>query len=199
FFAVTCGWIGTPWKNRFHELVNFTPFQPAAAEHAAGSAHETLHAAAAHAPAVHYDVMIISSLIALAGILIAALVYHYRIVSREKIRSSLRPIHTLLTNKYYMDEIAAFLFLRCGFIFISALKWFDNNVVDGLVNLVGWLGVVWSAIEGWTDKWIVDGLVNLVGAAVRAAGAAARRFQTGYLQNYALAVLIGVLLILLLK
>jgi NADH-quinone oxidoreductase subunit L len=183
--------------------VNFTPFHVgqglrtppnSALEAAASAAH-----GAVHAPAPNWSVMIMSSIIAVVGILIAVLIYHYKIIDREKIRTSLRPIHTLLTNKYYMDELAEFIFLRCGYVFIKMLRWFDNNIIDGLVNLVGWLGVVWSTIEGWTDKWIVDGLVNLIGIIVRQVGGIARLFQTGYLQNYVFIILIGLLLILLLK
>ena len=39
---------------------------------------------------------------------------------------------------------------------------------------------------------MVDGIVNLIGWLVRAIAAVSRRLQTGQVQNYALLVLIGV-------
>ena len=45
----------------------------------------------------------------------------------------------------------------------------------------------------WFDRVIVDGTVNGIGAATRDAGGGLRRIQTGRVQNYALGIAIGLL------
>jgi len=43
---------------------------------------------------------------------------------------------------------------------------------------------------------IIDGAVNGVGSLVRVTSTKARRFQTGYVRNYALAIALGLALII---
>jgi NADH-quinone oxidoreductase subunit L len=47
----------------------------------------------------------------------------------------------------------------------------------------------------WWDTWIVDGLVNLSAFTVRALSFPVRFLQTGFLENYALVFVLGVLAI----
>ncbi len=186
--TVAAGWLGTPWANKFHHLVNFTSFK--AAEH--GIAHGgVIH--------VNYTIMAVSTVIAISGIVLAAMVYRWNIISRDRIRTVFAPLRQLLINKYYLDDLVDHGILPLGAVFIKCLSWFDKNIVDGVVNFSGWFGVLLSRMYGWFDKWIIDGAVNLIGYIVKWTGVVARFFQTGNLQNYALFLLIGVLLILLLK
>ena len=223
-FSVGAGFLGTPWANRFHHLVHYTP--PAAVlemksagseagEGAAAGAAPALHEAAVSAgesaategekaegekpEGPNWPVMIISTIIAVSGLLLSALFYFWNTFSHEAAKKKLLPIHTLLTNKYYVDEFVQLVFMKGGWVFISGLRLFDMYVVDGLVNLVGLLGKLWSVAEGWCDKWIVDGLVNLVGIIVKTVGNVARKFQTGYVQNYIFIIVLGVILILLFR
>jgi NADH-quinone oxidoreductase subunit L len=48
-----------------------------------------------------------------------------------------------------------------------------------------------SAVLGWVDRYVVDGLINLTGWSSIEAGAWVRRFQTGRVRDYALAVAAG--------
>ena len=57
----------------------------------------------------------------------------------------------------------------------------------------GLLGV--SAIFAWIDRYVVDGLVNITGFATIEAGSALRRFQTGRIRDYTVAVVVGALLL----
>jgi NADH-quinone oxidoreductase subunit L len=54
---------------------------------------------------------------------------------------------------------------------------------------VGLLGT--SAVLGWVDRYVVDGLINLSGWVTIEAGVAVRRIQTGRVRDYALAVAAG--------
>ena len=82
-----------------------------------------------------------------------------------------RPIHVLLLNKYYVDEL------------------YDAVIVQPIkqVSTKGlWRGV---------DAALIDGAVNGVGVAVRGTSSALRRLQTGSVRTYAAAVFVGVVLI----
>jgi len=46
------------------------------------------------------------------------------------------------------------------------------------------------------DKWVVDGLVNAAGATAEITGHVVKLFQTGFVRNYALMFLLGVVAIL---
>lgn len=212
--AATSGLLGTPWKNVFHDRVHFKQaftVEAKAEEQVAPAAHlseatavdpkETPEggegAEAKESP--NWFVMGSSTFIALFGMFLAGLIYKWNVISRESVRKAFGPIRTLLMNKYYIDDFVQVVILGGGLLFIRALRWIDANIVDGVVNLVGFLGVLWSKLEGWTDKWIVDGLVNLVGIVIRGVGKGVRYAQTGYVQNYLFIVLLGILLLILLR
>jgi NADH:ubiquinone oxidoreductase subunit 5 (subunit L)/multisubunit Na+/H+ antiporter MnhA subunit len=60
--------------------------------------------------------------------------------------------------------------------------------------------IVWplrgiAAVCGWLDRWLVDGTVNTVGRVPPAVGSVLRRLQTGLAPLYALAMLMGTLLL----
>ncbi|MFH1733879.1 MAG: NADH-quinone oxidoreductase subunit L, partial [bacterium] len=126
-----------------------------------------------HDAGIEMTLMIISVVIALIGIFLA---YHFHLKNREageKINKSIKPIYTILHNKYYVDEgyqatvINPILATSRAFLW----KFFDVKVVDGTVNGVAWL-VNWSASQ-------------------------VRKVQTGQVQNYALMMGVGILLVLL--
>src|SRR5256714_11258370 len=77
-------------------------------------------------------------------------------------------IHTWLYRRMYFDELyfAVFVSVMMG---LSRLAgFFDKYVVDGAVNLAGWLVKGGSSIAGLHDPYVIDGAVN--GAADLAQG-----------------------------
>ena len=71
-------------------------------------------------------------------------------------------------NKWWFDDLNHLLFIVIGGRVANALWWFDRNVVDGTVNAVG--------------RITLD------------AGGGLRRIQTGHVQNYALGIAIGLII-----
>ena len=55
------------------------------------------------------------------------------------------------------------------------------------------LGV--SGVLGWFDRYVVDGIINVTGYATLATGRAVRHVQTGRIRDYALAVVLGAILL----
>jgi hypothetical protein len=74
---------------------------------------------------------------------------------------------------------------------------FDRGVIDGLgVNGAGWLTRATSLVSAWWDKWIIDGILNLGARIVWALSIPVRMLQSGRVGNYALWIVLGVLLFL---
>jgi NADH:ubiquinone oxidoreductase subunit 5 (subunit L)/multisubunit Na+/H+ antiporter MnhA subunit len=69
---------------------------------------------------------------------------------------------------------------------------FDSKVIDGGVNGSAWLTRLTSRLTGGADKYVVDGLVNTIAAfIVRLMSPILRAAQTGLTQNYALVMVLG--------
>ena len=114
------------------------------------------------------------------------------------------PVYRVLYDKFYVDEIYQFLFVR-GLALGGgkALYAVDRYVVDGGdgevrpglgVNGLGWLvreGV--AKLSDFLDRWVVDGAVNLTAALFDNLSYVFRSLQNGLVQHYALSMLIIVL------
>jgi NADH-quinone oxidoreductase subunit L len=68
---------------------------------------------------------------------------------------------------------------------------FDRTIVDGGVNGAGWLTRVSARISMWWDTWIVDGAVRFSSFLVKMLSYPVCILQTGRVQAYAFAVVIG--------
>jgi NADH-quinone oxidoreductase subunit L len=110
--------------------------------------------------------------LALAGVVSAWYLYLSRPELPARIGEALRPLHTLLVNKYYFD-------------------WFNENVIARAARGIG------SVLWGVGDRTIIDGaLVNGSAHAVGWAAGIVRRVQTGFLYTYAFWMVIGLALLL---
>jgi len=106
--------------------------------------------------------------VGLLGLLIACYLYLKRPDLPKKLAQSMRPLYTLIFNKYYVDEIYAFLIVR-------PLLWISTNVL-------------WHVV----DEGVIDGVVNGSAHLARLSGRQVRRLQSGNTRSYASWVLIGV-------
>jgi NADH-quinone oxidoreductase subunit L len=175
FLSIFAGWVALPWLP--HGYASFVFF---------GEVHH------AHP---NYLMMLIGTIVAVSGIFLAYLMYYKKSLSPEKIGQTFKPVYTLLYNKYYFDELYDAVLIRPVMKLGDFLWSFDARVVDGLVNLVGWLTVVWADLKQLFDQYVVDGAVNGAGWVVRSTGGILRYLQTGRLQFYALFIVITIVLI----
>jgi NADH-quinone oxidoreductase subunit L len=90
----------------------------------------------------------------------------------------------LVFNKYYVDELYDATVVRGSLVFSRVLYWIDQNVIDGFVNFMGWLGRAVAYVDAAIDKYIVDGAVNGLASLTWNSGSALRRVQTGHIQSY---------------
>ena len=115
----------------------------------------------------------ISTVAALSGIGLALLLYLRRKDQRADPLEKVKPVHTLLSQKYYMDTLYENLAVRKGFYkgIAGTTDWIDSNIVDRVVDTIGWF--------------------------FRNIGTAIGKFQTGQVQTYATGVAFGVMAIIL--
>jgi NADH-quinone oxidoreductase subunit L len=102
---------------------------------------------------------------ALAGIGLAAVLYLRAPGATDRIRATLRPVHTFLINKWYFDELYDVTIVRPTL----AVGRFANSVFE---------------------RQVVQGLVTGTVGAMRGASGAVRTVQSGFLRSYAL-LLVG--------
>jgi NADH-quinone oxidoreductase subunit L len=93
----------------------------------------------------------------------------------------------VLVNKYYFDWLYTTVIV--GFVkgpLARATNWFNQTVIDGIVNGVGKGAVgAGSFVYDTLDQQVVDGAVKGVGAATEGSGGILRHIQTGRIQQYA--------------
>ncbi len=179
FLSIFAGWVGIPWiRGGYSSFVFY---------------HHSHHAQP------DLILMAISLIVASCGIGLAYLVYYKGTPSPDVIREKFRPIHKILLNKYYVDEFYNMTIVNPILRLSEGLFKFDLGVIDWLVNGVGNFTLFLSNVKEWFDSHIVDGAVNGLGYLTRRVGSAARKVQTGQLQNYAFVIFFAIVIILLIK
>lgn len=141
-------------------------------------------------------IFIIISLVAAGlGMLLGALFYVWRPQLPGIWAARLRPLYVASYNKYWVDEFYGWAVTRRTMDAARAVFSFDSKLVDGIVNGLAALSRGFSRIVGGVDKYFVDGLVNTIAAFIaRLMSPLFRAAQTGFTQNYALVMVLGLMI-----
>jgi NADH-quinone oxidoreductase subunit L len=155
-------------------------------------------------------VALIGSAAALLGIGLGYWLYWVRYQNMLKMPSAKRPedplvsfigaVFTALKNKWWVDELYGLIIIR-PYVAISGWlaetidwrfwhDWFHDKVIvaayNGLARIL--------AVQ--IDLGIIDGIANGLATVTQGAAGWMRRIQTGYVRNYALAVFLGLVIII---
>jgi NADH-quinone oxidoreductase subunit L len=114
--------------------------------------------------------MVVSLVVAVSGVLLAYVFYVKRPDELPQ-KGGATPLYKPILNKWYIDEI------------------YDATVIRATVDGSRWL---WKVV----DAGIIDGAVNGVGRIWELAGKAVSPLQTGRVQNYAVVMFAGLLIII---
>jgi NADH-quinone oxidoreductase subunit L len=183
-FAIAAGWVGIPEDflglhlppSWFHEFVGGT-----LAEHP-------------EAVAFNFAPLLTSLVVALGGLFIGWLVYRkYKAGAPDPLEKALGPVHTLLKNKYYFDEIYNVVFVRPAYWIADTFtnQWMDRGIIDGILHGVS--RVLYSLggiFRNYFDKPVVNGFGDFVGEGTKKLGKALRVIQTGRVQQYLMAAFV---------
>ena len=100
----------------------------------------------------------------------------------------------LLVHKYYLDDIYWNGIVRpVRDTWSAGVYWFNQNVLDGVVNGSAVVALAGSGVVMWIDRNIIDGVVNGAGTAMETFGKGLRLVQTGKVQWYAVGLFAGVI------
>jgi NADH-quinone oxidoreductase subunit L len=139
--------------------------------------------------------IIISLVVAGIGMLLGGLFYVWRPALAGIWAQRLRPLYNASYNKYWVDEFYGWAVTRRTMDAARAVFGFDSGIVDGIVNGLASLSRQFSRVVGGFDKYFVDGLVNTIAAFImRLMSPLFRAAQTGFTQNYALVMVLGLMI-----
>jgi len=127
-------------------------------------------AEAAGEASLEMTLMIASVVTALIGIFIAYLLYVSNTKLPGKFTAAFPNLFKVVNNKYYVDELYDFVFVR-GILKAGAL----------LLKVV--------------DIGIIEGIVNGSGSLMQWAGGLLRKFETGFVQQYAFGMILGAIVV----
>lgn len=119
--------------------------------------------------------------------------WFYRKGGRLFFKFAARPVASV---DAFVGELHSTMALRPAKRLAGGLWKFDREVVDGAVNGVSWVALIKAEIVNFTDKYVVDGTVNGLAIFVDIKSRILRRTQTGDVQNYALIMIFGVVLVM---
>jgi NADH-quinone oxidoreductase subunit L len=166
---------------------------PGVAEAAATTA--VAHGAEAGLHALDWLLMIISVAVGAAGWGLAWYLYTVRPDIPSRVAENYKDIYELLLNKYWVDELYDYVFVR-GTKGLTRLLWrFDDEVIDGAVNGASHMTLQTSMNSGRFDLYTIDGSVNGVSIVIKVGARVMRLLQTGFVQNYVLAMVLGLFVI----
>ncbi len=161
--SVLGGYVGVPealgGSNHFHHFLD-----PIIKKVGKAEPHHYSHA-------LEYGLMLTSVAIAVVGFILAYTMYIRRPDLPERLANNFQGLYKLLFNKYYVDEIYEFIFVK-GCKNLGTLLWLKFDVP------------------------VIDGIVNGVGKVTMYLGENVRKIQTGYIQHYIVGILIGVVVVL---
>ena len=122
--------------------------------------------------ALEWFLLPFSAIIAIGMVLLTYRWYKRRdLAFDDSVRMVFGDFYTAMSNKFYVDEF------------------YNKTIIRPFV----WAG---ENLVLWFDQNIIDGVVNGVGNTTQSIGSVFRRLQTGLVQNYALVVSLGVVVIL---
>jgi NADH-quinone oxidoreductase subunit L len=166
----------------------------------------TLEQSTGHAPhAAEFNptVAISATVLALVAITISWLIYGRKTLEKgekDPLQRALGPVFTGMHNKWYIDEIYDFLIVRpyqwkARFL-AETIDWkfwhdwfHDKGIADSFKRIARFLA-------NPIDLGVIDGIANGLARLAQGSAAALSVLQTGFVRNYALAVFMGVVVIL---
>jgi NADH-quinone oxidoreductase subunit L len=180
FFAITVGWVGIP---EFFPVIG--GLVPNWLESFLGMMLHGDHAPAAH----HSSIPLITSLVvSLGGLFLGGLLYrNFKATEKDPLEWSLSGFYKVLANKYYIDEIYQFIFIRPATWVAEKVVYqiFDQKIFDGFLHGVGkisiWLG---DKFRYWFDLPVINKGGDNMALGARKIGTNLKVTQSGRIQDY---------------
>ncbi len=135
---------------------------------------------------------LLGTVLAVAGILGGYALYKtYR--EPDPMEATLGPLWGVFQERYYIDAF----YMRAIVLptrdkLSAGVYWFNQNVLDGIVNGMAALARGVARLVIWFDRNVIDGVVNGLGDLTGQAAGALKFIQSGNVQWYAAGLFVGV-------
>jgi NADH-quinone oxidoreductase subunit L len=184
FFAVAAGWVGIPNDFLGLNLGNTNLFH--------GLVGRALLAEPEALP-FNFIPLTTSLVVALGGLLLGWWVYRRGPAEADDpLIRVLGPVHKVLKNKYYFDELYDLVFVRPArwLADVVVSQWIDRGLIDGVLHFIGRASLQFGdSLRLEIDTRLINGLADLTGRSVKRVGQSARYIQDGKVQEYLLVAL----------
>jgi NADH:ubiquinone oxidoreductase subunit 5 (subunit L)/multisubunit Na+/H+ antiporter MnhA subunit len=144
-----------------------------------------------HAGAIHVTATWTAFSTALGGVLLAAAMYLWKVISPATVATIFRPLYAFLAGRWYFDELYDVVFVKPVLGIASFASWIDRNLIDTFINGIAWTARRFAGVDAWIDRTLVDGLVNATAEVTWNTGLKLRGLQTGRLRQYVLFIVVG--------
>jgi NADH-quinone oxidoreductase subunit L len=145
-----------------------------------------------HAPEIVTKAGLAAFGAAMTGLLIATIIYLWRMLDPAEIKQAFRPLYRLLWNKWYFDELYDAIVVRPAMFLGRQIAAFDRRGIDAAIHASAWacrgVSTIFDAVF---DRALVDGAVNSFASWTWDFGLLLRRLQTGSLRQYVLFIVTG--------
>jgi NADH-quinone oxidoreductase subunit L len=190
--SVIGGWIGLPaWTGFANKFEHF--MEPVLRLPQETSGHH-----ASHSVSLELLLTGLSVAIALVGIWFAYRFYVAKPGTADRITAKIKGVYQLVYRKYLIDELYDALFVNRVKNLGNICFFFDSKFIDGLgVNGTAAATRGISTVSKLFDTYVVDGLVNLIGWINMKLNRLFTGFQTGLVQRYVLVTVFGIVLLIL--
>ena len=147
---------------------------------------------AAHAPVFHYPMALLSVLIVIGGATVGYRLYRTNPTLEPLL--ALGSVHTLLVNRFYIDDFyMAFVVKPIQYGIAKAVNVFNRRVLDGIVHAAAYVTRGLSFVVDVFDRRGIDGAVNGIANSADTSGGLLKYVQNGNIQRYAVFLFAGVI------
>jgi len=145
-----------------------------------------------HVPAIKFNAGIAAFAVAASGLLLATILYLWRLLNPDELKQTFRPLHKALWNKWWFDEIYDWIFVKPTLLKARLASWFDRSIIDSFVHSLAAICKGGSkVVDAVFDRTVVDGTVNTFARGTWDFGLWLRKLQTGSLRQYVLLIVVG--------
>ncbi len=184
-FAITIGWAGI--SESFPVIGGLLP----------NFVHEFIGGTLVELPeALPFNIwpLLVSLVVALGGLSLGWLVYrNQKAGAEDPLKIALGPVHSLLKNKYYFDELYNVIFVRPAYWLADTFtnQILDRGIIDGILHFIARIASnVGHVFRNYFDKPVVNGFGDFVGETIKRFGRGIKIIQTGKVQQYLLMALV---------
>ncbi|NJN45094.1 MAG: hypothetical protein HC806_10505 [Anaerolineae bacterium] len=140
--------------------------------------------------------LLISLVVALGGLALGWVLYRdYKAGQTDPIKKMLGGLHTVLQNKYYLDELYQATFVRF-FTWVSETFSYlilDRGIIDGFLHTVARVAFSLGGVKDRFELPVISGGADRIADGFQWFGQTFRTIQSGRIQQYMILVLVNVL------